>query len=118
MARSILVAALLASLSALAVIAPAEAGDKYSGDRSLTAQHKSKYHRGTKVRGYVARRGGYSYVYQDVINTYGDSRGRYGAATSLRDPGSDRQTPAGPFDHGFFFDSPVAPHGGESPYRN
>jgi hypothetical protein len=35
---------------------------------------------------------------------------------SYRDPFVDRQTTSGPFDHGFFFDSGVAPHGGDSPY--
>jgi hypothetical protein len=65
-----------------------------------------------------ARRGGYSYSAEDTINTYGDSRSKYGAATSLRDPMLDRQTLSGPFDHGFFFDSGVAPRGGDSPYMN
>lgn len=73
---------------------------------------------GTRVKGYVARRGGYSYEESDVVNTYGDSRGRYGAATSLRDPNLGRQTEAGPFDHGFFFDSGIGLHGGDSPYMN
>ena len=35
---------------------------------------------------------------------------------SFRQPFSVRQTSAGPFDHGFFFDSGTAPHGGDSPY--
>lgn len=69
---------------------------------------------GTKLSG----RGGYSYSEQDVINTYGDARGRYGAAISLRDPQMDRQTNGGPFDQGFFFDSAIAPRGGEAPYMN
>jgi hypothetical protein len=70
------------------------------------------------VKGYVARKGGYSYTYADSVNTYGDSRSRFGGASSLRDPMLDRQTQAGPFDHGFFFDSGVAPRGGDSPYMN
>lgn len=64
------------------------------------------------------RRGGYSYSQSDSINTYGDNRGRFGSANSLRDPNIDRQTNAGPFDHGFFFDSGVGPRGGNSPYLN
>jgi hypothetical protein len=67
---------------------------------------------------HAPRRGGYSYSPQDTINTYGDARTKYGGATSLRDPMLDRQTESGPFDHGFFFDSGMAPRGGDSPYMN
>jgi hypothetical protein len=70
-----------------------------------------------KKKGAKAR-GGYSYSVEDTINTYGDSRTKYGGATSLRDPMLDRQTNSGPFDHGFFFDSGMAPRGGDSPYMN
>jgi len=73
---------------------------------------------GAKVKGYTERRGGYSYNQADSINTYGDSRSRYGNASSLRDPRLDTQTTAGPFDHGFFFDSGTGPRGGDSPYMN
>jgi hypothetical protein len=77
-----------------------------------------RHHRkgGPRVRGYLARRGGYSYEPADVVNTYGQSRSLYGSVNSFRDPMVDRQTTAGPFDHGFFFDSGVAPRGGDSPY--
>jgi hypothetical protein len=34
------------------------------------------------------------------------------------DPYLNRQTPGGPFDSGFFFDSGVRPNGGNSPYMN
>jgi hypothetical protein len=55
-------------------------------------------------RQFAGRRiGFYSYSYRDVI-------GRY------RDPYLDRQTQAGPFDYGFFFDSGITPRGGDSPY--
>jgi hypothetical protein len=67
-----------------------------------------------QVRGYVQRRGGYSYSPEDVINTYGDSRTLYGGANAYRDPRLDRQSPFGPFDSGFFFDS----HGRDSPYQH
>lgn len=72
--------------------------------------------RGAQVRGFTRRGGHYSYTANDVINTYGDSRTTYGGVNSYRDPFSDRQTVAGPFDHGWFFDSGVAPRGGDSPY--
>ena len=71
----------------------------------------------THVRTYRGRRiGFYSYSYRDVINTYGMSRARYGSINSYRDPFVDMQTPNGPFDHGFFFDSGMMPRGGNAPY--
>lgn len=87
---------------------------------SADSSGKSKYSRSGKpqVRGYVQRRGGYSYRPEDTINTYGDSRGRYGAANSFRDPWADRQTRFGPFNEGFFFESGIQPRGGNLPYPN
>jgi hypothetical protein len=87
----------------------------YADSRPALRHH---YRRVPAVRGYsVARRvGGYSYSPEDVINTYGLTRNLFGATNSYRDLSTDRQTPSGPFDHGFFFDSAIAPHGGESPY--
>jgi hypothetical protein len=60
--------------------------------------------KGPQVRGYATRHGAYSYTCSDTINTYGDSRSLYGSTQSFRDPMLDRQTTAGPFDHGFFFE--------------
>ncbi len=100
---------------------PAEAGSKRAPKVvEQGAEHsQSSYYRGTKVKGYVARRGGgYSYSAEDTINTYGDARGSYGAASSFRDPQFDRQTNAGPFDHGYFFETPSGTHGGDAPYMN
>jgi hypothetical protein len=80
---------------------------------------KSRYHRkrSTRVRGFLARRlGFYSYDDSDVTNVYGGSRALYGSTNTYRDPFIDRQTTAGPFDHGFFFDSGMGPRGGDSPY--
>ena len=84
------------------------------------AEHpkSSTYRRAPEVRGFIQRRGGYSYGIADTINTYGDTRTTAGAVNSYRDPWSDRQSRNGPFDHGFFFDSGIAPRGGDSPYRN
>ena len=64
------------------------------------------------------RLGFYSYSYRDVINTYGMSRTLYGSTNTYRAPFMDRQTPSGPFDHGFFFDSGMGLHGGDSPYQH
>jgi hypothetical protein len=86
------------------------------------AQPKVRYYRRHATRARVHRRrvggyyGYYSYRYRDVINTYGLTRSLYGSINSYRDPFTDRQTTNGPFDHGFFFDSGVAPRGGDSPY--
>ncbi len=76
------------------------------------------YHRAPQVRGFLARRGGYSYSYTDTINTYGLSRSNFSGVNVYRDTTVDRQTNAGPFDHGFFFDSGMGPRGGNSPYPN
>src|SRR5262245_45335969 len=53
------------------------------------------------------RVGGYSYRWRDVTNTYGGSPPPYLDVT---------QSPGGPFDSGFFFDSAVKPRGGNAPY--
>lgn len=102
-----LLSALFVSGLALGVSASAEAGGKHS-----------QYRNGPQVKGYTERRGGYSYNYSDSINTYGNSRTLYGGASVYRDPTLDKQTNAGPFDHGFFFDSGRGSHGGDSPYMN
>jgi hypothetical protein len=61
---------------------------------------------------YAPRRriGGYSYRAQDVTSSY-----------NTRNPPPYmhvRQTPSGPFDSGFFFDSGVGPRAGDAPYPN
>lgn len=99
MKRFLLVAGFFALASGLVASLPAEAASK-------------------KARVPASRAGGYSYQAADTINTYGDSRTKYGGATSLRDPSLDKQTVAGPFDHGFFFDSATSPRGGDAPYPN
>ena len=72
----------------------------------------------TSKTGKTPKRGGYSVTTSDTINTYGNSRTKWGGADFYRDPRLDAQTQSGPFDHGFFFDSGVNPRGGNSPYRN
>lgn len=110
----------LAVVSAFAVSAvEANAGSR--GYRGEGAHPSSSYYRGgAQVRGYVQRRGGYSYSYQDSINTYGNSRSLFGGNNAWRDFGADRQTQSGPFDHGFFFDSGArgGAYGGYSPYMH
>ncbi len=102
-----LISASLLSGLALATAAPSAAGDRHHSYRS-----------GPQVKGHVERRGGYSYEYAHSINTYGNTRTLNGGADVYRDPSLDRQTTAGPFDHGFFFDSGIGFRGGDSPYMN
>lgn len=119
MARTLLMAALAAAATIVFAVPSTEAGQRRvatSGD--ATHPQSRSYRSGPRVKGFVARRGGYSYSAPDTINTYGDARTKYGGASSYRDPFLDRQTNAGPFDHGFFFDSGIAPRGGDSPYMN
>ena len=113
--------ALLAALAATALVLPA-AADQPRRSTTVTeggAHRASPYYRkGPQVRGYAARRGGYSFSAGDVVNTYGNNRSIYGGANAYRDRNLDRQTPYAPFDHGFFFDSGVTLRGGNSPYPN
>jgi hypothetical protein len=60
-----------------------------------------------QVNIYARRRGGYSYRAPSVLNTYGAAPPPYAEV---------RQTPSGPFDSGFFFDSGIGPRGGNAPY--
>lgn len=78
-------------------------------------------HRVVKPRSYgyvVWPGGGYSYTFRDVINTYRSPRTKWGSTNFYRNWRVDRQTEFGPFDHGFFFDSPVAPNAGYAPYQH
>jgi hypothetical protein len=78
----------------------------------------ASYRRGPQVRGFVQRRGGYSYAASDSINTYGDSQSRYSGYSLFRNYDFGRQSSSGPFDSDFFFDSGISPRGGNSPYQN
>ena len=123
--KQIIVAFLVASFAALlADASPADAKSRKSAVNAtggqLSQHPKSNYYRrkGPQVRGFRKRRGGYSYSFSDTINTYGDANTLYGSTNRYRDPMLGRQTTSGPFDNGFFFESGVAPRGGNSPYLN
>lgn len=119
MRRTWVAALMVGVAAAFALPADGFAGEA-AGEGAKKVRTAHHHRRGTRVKGFVARSGGgYSYVAADVINTYGDSRGRYGAAQSFRDPEFGRQTQGGPFDNGFFFDSGIgSSHGGDSPYMH
>lgn len=116
MMRKLLVAALATVVAGFTASAPADAGGRGWHGKSYRGS-------GPQVRGYIARRGGYSYSYADAINTYGDGNGRYGRGNVLRDPSMEKnQSSSGPFDSGFFFNSGSSgsnnSYGGDSPYMN
>ena len=104
------------ALLATGSMAQAEERSGVHGKKVHAGKSRLKHKRATRVRGFQTRGGYYSYTDSDVINTYGGSRTLYGGTNSYRDPFTDRQTTAGPFDHGFFFDSGMGPRGGDSPY--
>jgi hypothetical protein len=110
------------ALALLATSGASQASDRHAsrtvaGKSHLQPAHsRYKRKRAARVRGFVSRGGYYSYVDADVINTYGGSRSLYGGTNFYRDPFTDRQTTAGPFDHDFFFDSGMGPRGGDAPY--
>lgn len=119
MKHKALVAAVAAGLLALlttGTVAQAHERAGVHGKQVHAGKPHAKHKRATRVRGFQARGGYYSYTDADVINTYAGSRALYGSTNFYRDPFIDRQTTAGPFDHGFFFDSGVGPRGGDAPY--
>jgi hypothetical protein len=125
MARHVLIGVLAAAAATLAVMpTDAVAGGKrqappVAAEAGVDHPASGYYRRrAPQVRGFLTRRGGYSYSSSDVFNTYGDARTRFGSTSSYRDPMLDRQTNSGPFDHGFFFDSGIGPRGGNAPYPN
>jgi len=90
----------------------ADAAERPSNIRTFaasSAHSKTGYHRKNpaQVTIYGRRIGGYSYRWRDVINTYGSPPPPYLDVS---------QSPGGPFDTGFFFDSGIKPRGGNSPY--
>lgn len=94
-------------LAVLAVLAASLVSGFAPFGAPVQAAEKPEAGSGKPLRGKVhpQRRGGYSYKYNQGIVT-----------RSFTDPTLTSQTTAGPFDNGFFFSSPSAPHGGDSPY--
>ncbi len=82
------------------------------GARSTTYRGK----RAVRVRGFLQRGGYYSYTDDDAINTYTGPRGLFSGTNAFRDPLHVRQSPGGPFDSGFFFDSGIGPRWNDTPY--
>jgi hypothetical protein len=122
MKKTLVLAAACGAAALLVLAGSAQAGERRAAKtyaQGSMEPTKSRYQRrrATRVRGFLARRlGFYSYADADVTNVYGGSRARFGSTNTYRDPFTDRQTAAGPFDHGFFFDSGLGPRGGDAPY--
>ena len=104
----------LSRLIAVAIAAACAGAFFVSPEPAAAAQKKQYAQNGEKpLKGVIRYRrpGGYSYKSNDTAGT--------GALWKFIDPDSTRQgNPSGPFDSGFFFDSGIQPHGGQSPYQN
>jgi hypothetical protein len=111
MKQTCLLAIGIACLTLIGSVGVMASGECRAQTYSDAGQPKSRHYRKRPLEVTIygrRRRGGYSYSVGDVINTYRRSPPPYAHV---------RQTPAGPFDSGFFFDSGIdGPHGGNSPY--
>ncbi len=92
-----------AMVIAAALLATGVAPDPVLAQDASTAKPK----KAKGLKGSIGYRRAYSYSKSDIVGS--DSRRFY-------DPSLTRQTPGGPFDSGFFFDSGIGRNGGESPY--
>ncbi len=79
-------------------------------------KRSAKSKRAVRVRGYIYRGGYYSYTDEDAIDTRAWASSLFTSHSPLRNPLTERQSAAGPFDHGFFFESGVGPRFNDSPY--
>jgi hypothetical protein len=99
--------ALVIALGVAAILAFPLDDPPQAADQVTQVANKGKRARTIELRSYKGRPiGGYSYKDYDSIGTYGQS------PPPWRDV---RQSPGGPFNSGFFFDSGV-PRGDMSPY--
>jgi hypothetical protein len=112
--------ALLAACGVIAFAGPPATGASWISqayaDGPRTAKARTKRHRAVRVRGFLQRGGYYSYMDADSINTYAGPRGLYTGTGAFRVPFWQQQSPAGPFDSGFFFDSDLGPPWNNAPY--
>ena len=101
----------LIAILGMAIIAAATLGagaglDPAAAQEASSTKPKAK---SKGLKGSIGYRRAYSYSKADVT---GPDNIRLFA-----DPGYTRQTPSGPFDNGFFFDSGIGLHGGQAPYQ-
>jgi hypothetical protein len=113
---------LLAVLAACAGIAFTGVSVPGTGDLGASKAYAdgvkkaSKWKRAVRVKGYYYRGGYYSYTDADAIDTRAWARSLFISRNPLRSPLTERQTEAGPFDSGYFFDSGIGPRFNDSPY--
>jgi len=81
-------------------------GKKYKSRSQTTAKSKPL----RVIVGGKRYRGSYSYQSSGTIDASDTRR--------FTDPSVTRQSPGGPFDNGFFFETPNGPFGGYTPYWN
>ncbi|MGQ0673023.1 MAG: hypothetical protein ACT4N2_09130 [Hyphomicrobium sp.] len=96
--------ALIAVLAALAVSA---IGLGAGGGWTPASAQEAKPKKPKGLKGSIGYRRAYSYSKQSIVGW--ESR-------RFAEPGHTRQTPGGPFDNGFFFDSAIGKNGGDAPY--
>jgi hypothetical protein len=109
MSRSLICAGLVAVAAFFGLAAVGSEGRFGSGAWAGEPSGKKKAHRTRKqVRGYAARDSSSPEEIARYFQLYG----------GYIDPEINKQSQGGPFDSGFFFDSGIAPNGGDSPYMN
>ena len=94
------IASLACALAILVAMLPAHSAEAASGKKSI----KKKPLRVVVTRG--RRIGGYTYGKSETMT----------AKEARRFVNPARQSLSGPFDSGFFFEQPMGPHGGYTPY--
>jgi len=94
-----------ADVAGMSTIAGARADDTY--DQSKPPR-RAKRHARTHARGYTLSPSASHAEIARYFQLYG----------GYIDPYINKQSPGGPFDSGFFFDSGIGPNGGDSPYMN
>jgi hypothetical protein len=75
--------------------------------------------RAARMRGYYYGGGYYSYTDREVVSSWAWARSLFISRSYFRTPLTSQQSPGGPFDSGFFFDSGLSPHWwNNAPYPN
>jgi hypothetical protein len=80
----------------------------WAQDYAAPAKPKRRAARKAKPREYAVEQGASPAEIARYFQLYG----------GYIDPYINKQSPGGPFDSGFFFDSGIGPNGGDSPYMN
>ena len=81
---------------------------KAYADGGKRAKAAPRWKRAVRARGFYYGGGYYSYRDRDVVSSWAWTRSLFISRSYFRTPLTGLQTPAGPFDSGFFFDSAEA----------